>query len=118
MKYLGKRYLYNFLKEQGFEIPLMKEFRYVRACGDEIFETVLEENDVTLFCVRGVAIYISVYERFIDSDWNSKRVEVKRLAYHLDENSMWIKHYECENGKIIVCIVDKEIFRNGFEIKF
>ncbi len=101
MKYLGKRYLYNFLKKQGFEIPLMKEFRYVRARGDEIFETVFEEQDIALFCVRGKAIYVSIYETFIDSDWNSKRVEVKGLAYHLDENSMWIKHYEREKDKII-----------------
>lgn len=102
MKYLGKRYLYNFLKEQGFEIPLMKEFRYVRARGDEIFDTVLEENDVELFCVRGKAIFISVYKRFVNSDGSSKRVQVKRLGYHL-ETSMWIKHYETERNKIIVC---------------
>lgn len=103
MKYLGKKKLYDFLKEQGFTVPQMKEFRYVRARGDEIFETVLEEQDIELFCVRGVAIYVSLYETFVDSDWNSKRVEVKRLAYHLDENSMWIKHYERERNKIVVC---------------
>lgn len=102
MDYLGKRYLYNFLKEQGFEVPQMKDFRYVRARGDEIFETVLEEQDIELFCVRGKAIYVSIYETFVDSDWNSKRVEVKRLAYHL-ENSMWIKHYERVRNKITVC---------------
>ena len=108
MNYFGKRYLYNFLKEHGFEVPKMKEFRYVRRVrGDEILVTVLEEQAFDLFCDKGKAIYISVYERSFNTDGSSNLVKIKHLAYHLD-NSMWIKHYEREKDKILVCRVYRE----------
>ena len=107
MSYLGKRALYNFLIENGFKVPSMKFMRYVRCRGDEIFETILEDTDIELFCVRGCRIYVSLFDSFIDSDWQTKRVETARYAFILDSGK-WVKTYERQGKALKLMLEDKK----------
>ena len=55
LKYLGKRFLYRFLKTLDFEgIPLFTEFEYGKFNGDEW----LKNADFEVLCVRGKFIYV------------------------------------------------------------
>lgn len=46
MKYYGKRYLYNFLKEQGYDVPKLKEMSYHFYRGSEWLKSYYEEIKV------------------------------------------------------------------------
>lgn len=101
MGYLGKKYLYNFLKEQGFSVPVKtKDADYKKYRGYEDMEFVLysasEIKKIDVFCVRTKAIHISV---LIYDDNSDKYHEIERYSFHRQGNDGWQKTYERKTGK-------------------
>lgn len=89
MKYYGKKYLYNFLKDHGYEVPLMKKFNYEFYRGTEWLKTWF--NEIHVFSpVRGV-IYVTLNE--ID-DGTGKKKEIEYSKY-IDG----VLEYQTKNGK-------------------
>lgn len=87
MNYLKKKYLYNFLVNQGFNDTLkLKDFEYQYYRGDEW----LKSDDIDLYCVRQKEIYVSIY--LYDEELD-KRIETNRYAFH-KQNNTWLKTYE------------------------
>lgn len=95
MKYLGKTYLHKFLKEKGFNPPMLKSMAYGKYRGDEW----LKNEILDINCVRGKAIFVSELEYNEERD---KFCEVSRYAYYPDETGEWIKKYERQGNKILV----------------
>lgn len=58
MTYHGKRYLYNFLKEHGYDVPKMKEMQYYNHRGSEWLKTDLE--DIELYSPSRGVIYVTI----------------------------------------------------------
>lgn len=88
MKYLGKKKLYNFLVENGYTIPKMKEMEYRFYRGVEWLETRLEENDVELYCDKGRSISVYVYQRYESESGESKRKQIECSRY-VDGNCVY-----------------------------
>ena len=73
MEYAGKKELYNFLKDKGYEVAKMKEMRYEKYRGTEW----LKYYDLDLYSpCRGV-IYVTVY----GEDAEGKEFEAERSKY-------------------------------------
>ena len=103
MDYLGKRYLYNFLKEQGFSIPVkMKNIEYKKHRGDEWFDveiySTFEIKKIEVFCVRSKGIYISI---LIYDDNSDKYHEIERYSFHRQGDEGWQKTYERKKGRLL-----------------
>jgi len=101
MKYLGKTYLHKFLKEKGFNPPMLKSMAYGKYRGDEW----LKNEKIDIYCVRGKAIFVSELEYDEELDMFC---EVSRHAYYLDKKVDWIKHYERQGNKILLSRVRGE----------
>ena len=84
MKYLGKTYLHKFLKEKGFNPPMLKSMAYGMYRGDEF----LKNDILDVFCVRGKTIFVSELDYNIEKD---KFCEVSRYHYDLSKDGDWIK---------------------------
>ncbi len=92
MKYYGKRYLYNFLKEHGYEVPQLKDFRYEFCRGTEWLKTFYDEID--LYSPERGVIYVTLNE--IDDETGKKtQVEYSKYKYG-------ILNYQKKRGKITV----------------
>lgn len=82
MKYFGKRYLHNFLKDNIFDdVPPSTRFEYGKLKGDEWIKNVgYDEKKFDLFCVQQNAIYLSVfeYDESTDKDYETERYGYKR----------------------------------------
>ena len=78
-KYLGRRALYNFLIEKGYEVPKLKNMEYGKYHGDEW----LKCGEIDVFCVRCKFIYVSVFEYIEERDFY---FETGRYCYLLKDN--------------------------------
>lgn len=70
IKYYGKRYLFNFLKDHGYDVPLMKEFIYKFYRGSEWLKTMYLEEIEVYSPARGV-VYVTLNE--FDDETDEKR---------------------------------------------
>ena len=66
LKYNGKRYLYNFLKEHGYKVPKMKEFNYEFYRGTEWLKSWFREIEVYSPVRRVVYVTINEYDEETD----------------------------------------------------
>lgn len=103
MGYLGKRYLYNFLKEQGFSIPeKIKNAEYVKYRGREFLDIVLysalDVKKIEIYCVRAKGMYISI---LIYDDNSDKYHEIERYSFHRQGDEGWQKTYERKKGRLL-----------------
>lgn len=89
MKYHGKRYLYNFLKEHGYNVPKMKEMNYAFYRGSEWIMSAFKEIYVSS-PVRNV-IYVSLNE--IDEETD------KKVTTEYSEYVNGVLDYQTINGK-------------------
>lgn len=55
MKYYGKRYLYNFLKEHGYSVPKLKDMEYKYYRGSEWLKSELL---VPFSAKAGIEVYV------------------------------------------------------------
>lgn len=92
MKYHGKRYLYNFLKEHGCDVPIMKHMRYEFYRGTEWLKTAFNEIYVNS-PTRGV-IFVILNE--IDDETDEK----KQVEYSKYVNG--VLTYQEMNGKLTI----------------
>lgn len=90
IKYYGKRYLFNFLKEHGYEVPQMKEFCYEFYRGTEWLKTMYFEEIYVNSPARGV-IYVTLNE--FDEETGQKK-QVERSKY-VDG----VLEYQTKHGK-------------------
>lgn len=96
--YLGKTKLYNFLKEEGYNVPrTMREMEYHKYRGNEW----LNCDDVKIWCVRGKSISVSIYEYDEETD---KRHETEYYCYMLIDG-IWKKFYQRIGSKITTIAV-------------
>ena len=58
MKYHGKKYLYNFLKAHGYNVPKMREMNYEFYRGSEWLKTLW--NEIELFSFSRGVIYLTL----------------------------------------------------------
>ena len=86
MKYLGKKYLHQFLIKKGYNPPLLKSMAYGKYRGDEW----LKNEILDVFCVQGNTIFVS--ELLFDEELDGF-FEISRYRYDLI-NGEWIKNYE------------------------
>ena len=86
MKYLGKKYLYNFLKQQGRPMPQLKYCYYARWRGDEWIKT----DEYWLTCYNGKKLNLTVAS--IDKETGEKICELETIAY-VWFNDKWCKSY-------------------------
>ena len=84
MKYLGKKYLYNFLKDQGFSIPKLKDFYYAKWRGDEW----IRGEKFFVMSYLGKAISIDVFE----FDDLGERYHIESYTFRPREGK-WVKTY-------------------------
>ena len=90
MNYLGKRYLYNLVKDKlsGIDlyIPPLKDLSYIKYKGDEILNCEIFD----LFCVQNRSIYLSIF------NFNSldNRYKSLRICFYKDNSGNWIKTFE------------------------
>ncbi len=89
-RYFGKRYLYNFLKEHGYDVPKMKDLKYEFYRGREWLRTFFEE--VELFSPNRRVIYVTIYE-----DTENRRKILKHSEY-VDG----VLNYQKKNGEVTV----------------
>lgn len=68
MKYYGKRYLYNFVKKHGYNVPKMREMNYAFYRGSEWIKSAFEEIYVSS-PTRGV-VYVTLND--IDNETGAK----------------------------------------------
>ena len=110
MKYFGKRYLHNFLKEKKFSPPALKEMEYGKYRGDEW----LRCDTLDAFCTYGKMIHVSVLEYDEKKD---KHVETERYGFDL-ANDKWYKTYERKNNEILIArqlTFDDLVYEGGEE---
>lgn len=86
IKYLGKKFLYNFLKDQGRPMPKLKDCYYAKWRGDEWLKT----DDYWLTCFNGKKLHLTVSS--IDKDTGEKICELETIAYTLI-NGDFVKTY-------------------------
>lgn len=82
MKYLGTRYLKNWIKER---FTVKDRFEYGKIRGDEW----LKGEYLDIFCIQGKIIHVSIYQY---SENGEIRKESERKSYYL-ENGEWILRY-------------------------
>lgn len=92
MYYHGKKYLYSFLKERGYEVPKMKEMNYAFYRGAEWLKTWFEEIRVISPC-RGV-IYVTVNQE--DDENTGKKLPPIEYSKYVDGNLT----YQEKNGNL------------------
>ena len=90
MKYYGKRYLFQFLKNYGYEVPKMKEMIYEKYRGNEWLKTAFEE--IRLYSPQRGVIYVTINE--ID-DETGKKTELEYSKYVYG-----VLDYQTRRGKI------------------
>lgn len=74
MKYHGKNYLYKFLQEHGYDVPMRKEMEYKFYRGSEWLKGFLLEA----YSPKRDVIYITLKEEDVDND---KIVEIEYSKY-------------------------------------
>lgn len=84
MKYYGKRYLYNFLKEHGYSVPLLKDMEYKCYRGSEW----LKSEPLASFSAKvGVEVCVDSMQRDVvcvtlcELDINGHPCEVEFTRY-------------------------------------
>lgn len=89
MKYHGKRYLYNFLKAHGYDVPKMREMNYTFYRGSEWLKAFWSEIEV-FSPTRGV-IYVTL------NDIDDETCEKTQAEYSKYVNSTL--NYQTKYGK-------------------
>lgn len=74
MKYHGKNYLYKFLQEHGYDVPMRKDMEYTFYRGSEWLRSYLLEA----YSPKRDVIYITLKEEDVDND---KIVEIEYSKY-------------------------------------
>lgn len=80
MKYLGARYLKNWIKER---FCIKENLEYGKYRGDEW----LKGETIDIFCIQGKLINVSIY-----STVNGASKETERRSYYLEQEK-WILRY-------------------------
>ena len=83
--------MHEFLKENGFNPPLMKYMSYGKYRGNER----LENDILDVFCIRGKIMFVSELECNEEKD---KFIEISRYRYDLIDGE-WKKNYERHRGE-------------------
>ena len=91
LKYLGKSKLHEFLKENGFNPPMLKTMAYGKYRGDEW----LKNDILDVSCIRGKIMFVSELEYNEEKD---KFIEISKYRYDLVDGE-WKKNYECHRGE-------------------
>ncbi len=90
-RYFGKRYLYNFLKEHGYDVPKMKDMLYEFYHGDERLIDLWEEK-IKLYSPTRRVIYVTIYE---NTDTGQNELEYSK---YVDG----VLNYQVKNGETTV----------------
>ena len=86
MNYSGKKQLYKFLKDKGYNVPIMKLMEYTFYRGDEW----LKYYDLKLYSPARGVIYVTVCEENKDGE----QVEKEYSKY-----MNGVLNYQIKNGK-------------------
>ena len=92
MKYLGKRYLHNFLKVNGFAPPALKDMEYGKRGCDEW----LRCDSIDVFYTFRKTITVSIFKH---DEKDGETYKTERYAYSLT-GSVWKKVSERKGLKI------------------
>lgn len=73
MKYLGKKRMYQFLVDNGYNVPKMKEMSYEFYRGSEWLR--VPYGLIDLYCPNGKDLYLSVYEYTNEEEYERREIE-------------------------------------------
>ncbi|MBQ4269195.1 MAG: hypothetical protein IJB97_06050 [Clostridia bacterium] len=85
MKYHGKKWLYEFLRDKGYAIPKLKDFYYAKWRGDEW----IRGDEFFVMSYLGKAISLTVFA--FDDD--GERYEIEYYTFRLQESGEWKQTY-------------------------
>ena len=92
MKYHGKKYLYNFLKAHGYNVPKMREMNYEFYRGSEWLKTLW--NEIEVFSPSRGVIYVTLND--IDDETAAKTQA--EYSKYVDG----VLTYQTKNGKTTI----------------